>query len=79
GANRVYGFYDANGGTVEFSDINKFSQYFNGLFGKDGLDRANKYHLKKDGEVFVFDRVVVLDGEKLSNYKTSYNEDSLKD
>ncbi|EHP3974765.1 toxin B, partial [Vibrio parahaemolyticus] len=79
GANRVYGFYDANGGTVEFSDINKFSQYFNGLFGKEGLDRANKYHLKKDGEVFVFDCVVVLDGEKLSNYKTSYNEDSLKD
>ncbi|MDZ5117897.1 DUF3491 domain-containing protein [Vibrio parahaemolyticus] len=79
GDNRVYGFYDANGGTVEFSDINKFSQYFNGLFGKDGLDRANKYHLKKDGEVFVFDRVVVLDGENLSNYKTSYNEDSLKD
>ncbi|THE57910.1 TcdA/TcdB catalytic glycosyltransferase domain-containing protein [Vibrio parahaemolyticus] len=78
-ANRVYGFYDANGGTVEFSDINKFSQYFNGLFGKDGLDRANKYHLKKDGEVFVFERVVVLDGENLSNYKTSYNEDSLKD
>ncbi|WP_411062500.1 TcdA/TcdB catalytic glycosyltransferase domain-containing protein [Vibrio parahaemolyticus] len=79
GANRVYGFYDANGGIVEFSDINKFSQYFNGLFGKDGLDRANKYHLKKDSEVFVFDRVVVLDGENLSNYKTSYNEDSLKD
>lgn len=79
GANRVYGFYDANGGTVEFSDINKFSQYFNGLFGKEGLDRANKYHLKKDGEVFVFDCVVVFDGEKLSNYKTSYNEDSLKD
>ncbi|EJG1616708.1 toxin B, partial [Vibrio parahaemolyticus] len=50
GANRVYGFYDANGGTVEFSDINKFSQYFNGLFGKEGLDRANKYHLKKNGE-----------------------------
>ncbi|WP_324293825.1 TcdA/TcdB catalytic glycosyltransferase domain-containing protein, partial [Vibrio parahaemolyticus] len=79
GANRVYGFYDANGGTVEFSDINKFSQYFNGLFGKEGLDRANKYHLKKNGETFIFDRVVVLDGEALSSYKTGLNEKALQD
>ncbi|WP_154124841.1 TcdA/TcdB catalytic glycosyltransferase domain-containing protein [Grimontia hollisae] len=79
GTNRVYGFYDANGGTVEFSDINKLSQYINELFGKEGLDKANKYHLKKNGEAFILDRVVVLDGEALSNYKTGLNEKSLQD
>ncbi|ELU1680398.1 hypothetical protein SBP32_004490, partial [Vibrio parahaemolyticus] len=38
-----------------------------------------KYHLKKNGETFIFDRVVVLDGEALSSYKTGLNEKALQD
>ncbi|HHR5887065.1 TPA: TcdA/TcdB catalytic glycosyltransferase domain-containing protein [Providencia alcalifaciens] len=78
---RIYGFYDANGGIFEFSDENKFSEYFLSVFNKDGLDKGNQYKLKKDSEhnELIFNRIVSINGEKLANYKTSYNEKSLKD
>ncbi|HHR6308228.1 TPA: TcdA/TcdB catalytic glycosyltransferase domain-containing protein [Providencia alcalifaciens] len=81
GENRIYGFYDPNGGFVEFSDIEKFSHYFYGIFENGGLDKGKKYHLNKDteGRDFIFERVVILDGEKLSNYKTGINEKPLLD
>lgn len=81
GENRIYGFYDPNGGFVEFSDIEKFSHYFYGIFENNGLDKGKKYHLSKDteGEKFIFERVVILDGEKLAHYKTGINEKPLLD
>lgn len=81
GENKIYGFYDPNGGFVEFSDIEKFSHYFYGIFENGGLDKGKKYHLNKDteGRDFIFERVVILDGEKLSNYKTGVNEKPLLD
>ncbi|ETT01159.1 DUF3491 domain-containing protein (plasmid) [Providencia sp. PROV188] len=81
GENRIYGFYDPNGGFVEFSDIEKFSHYFYGIFENNGLDKGKKYHLSKDteGEKFIFERVVILNGEKLAHYKTGINEKPLLD
>ncbi|ETT04765.1 TPA: TcdA/TcdB catalytic glycosyltransferase domain-containing protein [Providencia alcalifaciens] len=81
GEHRIYGFYDPNGGFIEFSDIDKFSEYFYAVFNKDGLDKANKYHLSKDSVTknFLFERIVILNGEVLSKYKTSINDKSLKE
>ncbi|HHR6147132.1 TPA: TcdA/TcdB catalytic glycosyltransferase domain-containing protein [Providencia alcalifaciens] len=78
---RVYGFYDANGGVFEFSDENKFREYFLGIFSKEGLDKGNKYKLTKDSDnnELMFNRVVSINGEALANYKTSHNEKPLKD
>lgn len=77
---RKYGFYDANGGVVEFSDKEKFKEYMTELFSPSGLNKAEKYHLKKlpPHNSPVFDQIVLLDGEKLSQYKTNYNDDVIK-
>ncbi|ENB0951834.1 DUF3491 domain-containing protein [Escherichia coli] len=77
---RKYGFYDANGGVVEFSETEKFKEYMTELFSASGLNKAEKYHLKKlpPHDSPVFDQIVLLDGEKLSQYKTNYNDDPIK-
>ncbi|ENB4455546.1 YopT-type cysteine protease domain-containing protein, partial [Escherichia albertii] len=77
---RKYGFYDANGGVVEFSETEKFKEYMTELFSASGLNKAEKYHLKKlpPHNSPVFDQIVLLDGEKLSQYKTNYNDDAIK-
>lgn len=77
---RKYGFYDANGGVVEFSDKEKFKEYMTELFSPSGLNKAEKYHLKNlpPHNSPVFDQIVLLDGEKLSQYKTNYNDDVIK-
>ncbi len=77
---RKYGFYDANGGVVEFSDTEKFKEYMTEFFSASGLNKAEKYHLKKlpPHNYPVFDQIVLLDGEKLSQYKTNYNDDAIK-
>ncbi|EUD11672.1 TcdA/TcdB catalytic glycosyltransferase domain-containing protein [Providencia alcalifaciens] len=79
--NRIYGFYDPNGGLVEFSSINKLELYIHGLFEKSGLNKAIKYHLniKDDKKTFVFNNVITLDGEILSKYKTAPNDKTLKE
>ncbi|HHE6471156.1 TPA: hypothetical protein ACPFI9_003831 [Providencia rettgeri] len=77
---QIYGFYDANGGIVEFSDKNKFNQYFLGVFSKDGLDKGEKYKLNKNkNNEYIFNRIYSINGEALANYKASYNESALKD
>ncbi|HCQ4576853.1 TPA: hydrogenase, partial [Escherichia albertii] len=50
------------------------------LFSASGLNKAEKYHLKKTAphNTPVFDQIVLLDGEKLSQYKTNYNDDAIK-
>lgn len=77
---RKYGFYDANVGVVEFSDTEKFKEYMTEFFSASGLNKAENYHLKKlpPHNSPVFDQIVLLDGEKLSQYKTSYNDDAIK-
>ncbi len=79
--NRIYGFYDPNGGLVEFSNINKLELYLHGLFEKSGLNKAVKYHLnqKDDKKTFIFNSIISLDGEVLSKYKTSPNDKTLKE
>lgn len=44
------------------------------------MNKAEKYHLKKlpPHNSPVFDQIVLLDGEKLSQYKTNYNDDAIK-
>ncbi|CAG9435796.1 TcdA/TcdB catalytic glycosyltransferase domain-containing protein [Providencia alcalifaciens] len=77
----IYGFYDANIGVVEFSDKNKFNDYFLRVFSEEGLDKGNKYKLKKDrkNNELMFNRIVSIDGNALANYKTGYNDKSLKE
>ncbi|EPR9783364.1 hypothetical protein ACVBBM_004832 [Escherichia coli] len=78
---KIYGFYDPNGGIVEFSHVSKFDQYFNDIFGEAGLDKASKYHLNKNSKFndAVFDNIIVLDGNALLRYKTDINGKTLKE
>ncbi|HEF8785862.1 TPA: DUF3491 domain-containing protein [Providencia alcalifaciens] len=78
---QTYGFYDANIGSVEFSDKNKFNDYFLNVFSEEGLDKGNKYKLKKNSEnnEFIFNRIFSINGNALANYKTSHNDKPLKD
>lgn len=65
-----YGFYDTKMGTVEFSSIKKISTYLDDFFNDDGLSYGKKYHLKKVNGDYVFDRVISINGDALSNYNT---------
>ncbi|HCE1798303.1 TPA: DUF3491 domain-containing protein [Vibrio parahaemolyticus] len=76
---RIYGFYDADGGMVEFSDKNKFSDYFLGVFNEEGLNKGKKYKLNKNNNEFAFNRVVSINGEALLSYRTGLKEKSLKE
>lgn len=78
---RIHGFYDANGGVVEFSDENKFREYFLSVFNKEGLDKGNKYKLKIDSKnnELMFNRVISINGDALAKYKTSHKDKSLQD
>ncbi|QGZ73850.1 MARTX multifunctional-autoprocessing repeats-in-toxin holotoxin RtxA [Aeromonas hydrophila] len=69
---RIYGFYDPNAGIVEFSSAEKFSRYMTRIFGKEGLDMANGYHLKPgpDGKPLFF-RVSEMNGAELARFKPS--------
>ncbi|ETS99291.1 hydrogenase (plasmid) [Providencia sp. PROV188] len=78
---RIHGFYDANGGVVEFSDENKFREYFLSVFNKEGLDKGNKYKLKIDSKnnELMFNRVISINGDALAKYKISHKDKSLQD
>ncbi|EJU9786910.1 MARTX multifunctional-autoprocessing repeats-in-toxin holotoxin RtxA [Vibrio vulnificus] len=75
GDDRVYGFYDPNAGIVEFSSAEKFGDYLTRFFGKSDLNMAQTYELGKNaaGEI-IFNRVVVMDGNTLANYKPTFGD-----
>ncbi len=75
GDSRVYGFYDPNVGIVEFSSAEKFDAYMTRFFGESGLNMAQSYKLPKNaaGES-IFERVVVIDGNALANYRPRWAE-----
>ncbi|WP_410108651.1 MARTX multifunctional-autoprocessing repeats-in-toxin holotoxin RtxA [Vibrio cholerae] len=77
GDERVYGFYDPNAGIVEFSSAEKFSAYLTRFFGKSDLDMAQRYELGKNaaGEP-IFNRVVVMDGNTLASYKSTFGDNT---
>ncbi|EOJ4717282.1 TcdA/TcdB catalytic glycosyltransferase domain-containing protein [Escherichia albertii] len=74
---RKYGFYDYNMGCVEFSNVKKISTYLDKFFDDDGLSYGKKYHLKKVNGDYIFEHMILINGESLSNYKTDLSGKTL--
>ncbi|WP_059274216.1 TcdA/TcdB catalytic glycosyltransferase domain-containing protein [Escherichia albertii] len=77
GSVRKYGFYEYKMGTVEFSSIRKISLYLDKFFGDDGLSYGKENHIKKTNGDYVFEYVISIDGESLSNYNTGFSDKKL--